>query len=151
MTLCVFSSVGRAADSKSAGREFEPLKACIFAPILSCFTLVNGIDKGVYIFPCYIQDMYMWWISSIAAGQPDLTNMVSISGTRTIPTFYIDRFEYPNQEGVLPLASLSLSDAQSLCAEQGKRLCTSAEDMFRRSARVKYTLVLFAYDDTRLI
>ena len=71
--------------------------------------------------------MYMWWISSIAAGQPDLTNMVSISGTRTIPTFYIDRFEYPNQEGVLPLASLSLSDAQSLCAEQGKRLCTSAE------------------------
>jgi formylglycine-generating enzyme required for sulfatase activity len=53
--------------------------------------------------------------------------MVPISGTEMIPAFYIDRYEYPNKNGVLPIASLSLGDAQELCAEQDKRLCTSAE------------------------
>ena len=53
--------------------------------------------------------------------------MVPITGTETIPAFYIDRFEYPNKEGELPIASLSLEDAKGLCEEQGKRLCTSAE------------------------
>ena len=63
----------------------------------------------------------------MAFGEPDLTHMVSITGTTDIPAYYIDRYEYPNEEGVLPTTGLSLSAAIDLCTGQGKRLCTSAE------------------------
>ena len=71
--------------------------------------------------------MHMWLIVRVAFGEPDFTTMVSIDGTSDIPAYYIDRFEYPNIEGVTPLSGLSLVEAQDLCADQGKRLCTSAE------------------------
>ena len=71
--------------------------------------------------------MSIWLTLPMAFGEPDLTHMVSITGTTDIPAYYIDRYEYPNQNGVLPVASLSLSEAQALCTEQEKRLCTSAE------------------------
>jgi formylglycine-generating enzyme required for sulfatase activity len=40
--------------------------------------------------------------------------------------FCIDEFEYPNQVGVLP-TPVSWNDAQTLCAAEGKRLCTGEE------------------------
>ena len=50
-------------------------------------------------------------------------------GTEGRPYFKtcVDKFEYPNKEGSLPQGNLSYTDAQQLCAQQGKRLCTAEE------------------------
>lgn len=41
--------------------------------------------------------------------------------------YCMDRFEYPNVEGEIPRYDLSWNEADRLCQEQGKRLCSSAE------------------------
>lgn len=41
--------------------------------------------------------------------------------------FYMDVFPYPNEEGAIPLTNVTHSQAQALCDEQGKRLCTELE------------------------
>lgn len=41
--------------------------------------------------------------------------------------FCIDRFEYPNLEGVRPAVMASFHDAREACEVEGKRLCTSSE------------------------
>lgn len=42
-------------------------------------------------------------------------------------TFYIDKYEYPNQAGQKPTAHMNLDMAKAACATQGKRLCTARE------------------------
>ncbi len=44
-----------------------------------------------------------------------------------IPAFLIDRFEYPNREGVEALDMVSWYEAAALCEKEGKRLCTGDE------------------------
>jgi hypothetical protein len=39
----------------------------------------------------------------------------------------IDLYEYPNKMGYMPRAKISFDDAKKMCAQQGKRLCTSEE------------------------
>jgi hypothetical protein len=39
----------------------------------------------------------------------------------------IDKYEYPNRKGSMPRTSVSFDEACSLCAQQGKRLCTDEE------------------------
>lgn len=41
--------------------------------------------------------------------------------------FYIDRFPFPNEEGAIPVTSVSHQEAAALCLEQEKRLCTELE------------------------
>ena len=41
--------------------------------------------------------------------------------------FFIDKYEFPNAKGELPLGNVSFVEAQGMCAEQGKRLCTMHE------------------------
>jgi hypothetical protein len=41
--------------------------------------------------------------------------------------FFIDAFAYPNEEGAIPRTGASHAEARSLCADQGKRLCTELE------------------------
>jgi hypothetical protein len=41
--------------------------------------------------------------------------------------FCIDRYEWPNRKGVLPMSYVSLSQAADSCFTAGKRLCTSEE------------------------
>ncbi len=41
--------------------------------------------------------------------------------------FCIDRYEYPNLEGVLPLLALNWAEATTLCKLSDKRLCTDSE------------------------
>ncbi len=54
--------------------------------------------------------------------------------SRELPTkemsFCIDRFEYPNQKGVYPWIMVSWYEAEDLCAEEGKRLCSEEEWTF---------------------
>ena len=42
-------------------------------------------------------------------------------------SFCIDRFEAPNIQGDLPMVMQSLEDAESWCAERGKRVCRESE------------------------
>jgi hypothetical protein len=39
----------------------------------------------------------------------------------------IDRYEYPNKQGTIPQVNLSFDDAEKLCENAGKRLCTAQE------------------------
>jgi hypothetical protein len=41
--------------------------------------------------------------------------------------FFIDTFAYPNEEGAIPRTGVTLAEAEGLCAEQGKRLCSELE------------------------
>jgi sulfatase modifying factor 1 len=41
--------------------------------------------------------------------------------------YYIDVFPYPNEEGAIPLTNVTQVEAQSLCDEKGKRLCSELE------------------------
>jgi hypothetical protein len=41
--------------------------------------------------------------------------------------FCIDRFEYPNLEGVRPVVMVSWQEARAACESEGKRLCTGSE------------------------
>jgi hypothetical protein len=44
--------------------------------------------------------------------------------------FCMDRYEYPNQKGEVPLTLVDWGGAQALCRERGKRLCTESEFNF---------------------
>lgn len=44
-----------------------------------------------------------------------------------IGEFWIDRFEYPNISGQLPLTDVTWEEARQLCADREQRLCTEAE------------------------
>lgn len=54
------------------------------------------------------------------AGTP--INMVSVNKEDTT-LFYIDRFEYPNRWGSVPLSGVPYLEAAALCRKAGKRLC----------------------------
>ena len=49
------------------------------------------------------------------------------AGMVHVENFYIDVYEYPNQQEVAPRVEVSWSEANALCAAQGKRLCTERE------------------------
>ena len=58
----------------------------------------------------------------------DTKHMVYIEDTEhTQLGFWIDSFEFPNRPNQVPLASVSFPDAQKMCSETGKRLCTAYE------------------------
>lgn len=44
--------------------------------------------------------------------------------------FCMDRYEWPNQEGELPMVLVSWEDARQICQSVGKRLCTEEEFNF---------------------
>jgi formylglycine-generating enzyme required for sulfatase activity len=44
--------------------------------------------------------------------------------------FCMDRYEWPNQEGALPMVLVSWEDARQICASVDKRLCTEDEFNF---------------------
>jgi sulfatase modifying factor 1 len=41
--------------------------------------------------------------------------------------FFIDQFAYPNEEGAIPRTAVTQGEAEALCVEQGKRLCSELE------------------------
>jgi hypothetical protein len=53
---------------------------------------------------------------------PDM-ELVWIGATR----FCVDKYEWPNRQGALPMSYVSLSQAADSCFTAGKRLCTSEE------------------------
>jgi len=47
--------------------------------------------------------------------------------TVDLGTYCIDAYEHPNQNGAIPTANVSWNEAQALCVESGKRLCSENE------------------------
>lgn len=47
--------------------------------------------------------------------------------TQEVHSFCMDRFEYPNQPGILPMRQVTWRVATQACAQTGKRLCTELE------------------------
>jgi hypothetical protein len=41
--------------------------------------------------------------------------------------FYIDTFAYPNEEGAIPLSNVTQAEAETLCKQRAKRLCSELE------------------------
>jgi len=59
--------------------------------------------------------------------------------------YLIDVFEYPNLKGTAPKLSVTYEDAERLCSQSGKRLCTSAE--WERACKGPRSLI-YSYGDT---
>ncbi|UQA62675.1 formylglycine-generating enzyme family protein [Polyangium aurulentum] len=55
---------------------------------------------------------------------------VCLSKERQPMRFCMDRYEWPNQQGELPLFLVSWTDARKLCEGKGKRLCRETEFNF---------------------
>lgn len=50
-----------------------------------------------------------------------------------VKPYCIDRFEYPNVQGAMPMVAVNLSDARAACQTKGKRLC--GEDEWERACK----------------
>ena len=55
------------------------------------------------------------------------------SQSRRIGPFCVDRFEYPNREGAMPVYKVTWEEAKDRCEKKGKRLC--AEEEWERACR----------------
>ena len=62
-----------------------------------------------------------------------------------LPGYLIDAFEYPNLRGATPKTNVSHAEAERLCADAGKRLCSSEE--FEKACRGPKNLI-YGYGDT---
>jgi formylglycine-generating enzyme len=58
------------------------------------------------------------------------TQCVSIAPTPRHMNFCMDRYEYPNRVGEVPLTLVDWKEATRLCETHGKRLCTESEFTF---------------------
>jgi len=58
---------------------------------------------------------------------PDSLSSEPLAQITEVKAFLIDRFEHPNQLGAPPKAEVDFAEAEALCGEQGKRLCTATE------------------------
>lgn len=68
----------------------------------------------------------MVWVD----GQLCVAGFESERGCRVTPAeigVCIDRYEYPNQEGVVPAGMVTFAEAEEACAVEGKRLCRDSE------------------------
>ncbi|MBX2799051.1 MAG: SUMF1/EgtB/PvdO family nonheme iron enzyme [Myxococcales bacterium] len=67
-----------------------------------------------------------------------------IAEKRSTKGFLIDVFEYPNLKGAKPTFGLTYSEAEALCEERGKRLCTA--DEWERACKGPWSRI-YSYGD----
>lgn len=78
------------------------------------------MNKTLYI--ALLLSLFAYRATAQEAEQvPRDVNMVRVDN------FYIDIYEYPNQQGALPQVGITFSEAESLCSALDKRLCTELE------------------------
>jgi serine/threonine protein kinase len=65
--------------------------------------------------------------------------------TTDVSAFLIDRFEYPNVKGRVPVHGVSHAEAEQYCEEAGKRLCSANE--WEKACKGHGNLI-YAYGDT---
>jgi hypothetical protein len=76
----------------------------------------------------------MVWVpeGALVAGTPEgrlprLADQEMAGQQLVLHGFFIDQFAYPNEEGAIPRTGVTQAQAEALCAEQSKRLCTELE------------------------
>jgi formylglycine-generating enzyme required for sulfatase activity len=62
----------------------------------------------------------------------------------------IDRFEYPNQSGVLPAVMGTFDEAEEACAVEGKRLCSDSEWTLACRGTVELSACAFGFRGPRV-
>jgi formylglycine-generating enzyme required for sulfatase activity len=60
-------------------------------------------------------------------GTPSTADQPETAGMIKIGNFYMDRYEYPNIIGELPVTNITWAEATAMCEAIGKRLCTPEE------------------------
>ncbi len=58
---------------------------------------------------------------------PRIAEIEMAGETVELRGFFIDQFPYPNEEGAIPRTGVTRAQAEGLCEERGKRLCTELE------------------------
>ncbi len=58
---------------------------------------------------------------------PRIADMELAAEPVAVGAFFIDQYLHPNEAGAMPTTNVSHADAEKLCAEAGKRLCTEVE------------------------
>lgn len=67
-------------------------------------------------------------IAGTPAGKvPRLADIEMAGDPLELRGFFIDQFPYPNEEGAIPYTGVTRAQAEGLCQERGKRLCTELE------------------------
>lgn len=67
-------------------------------------------------------------IAGTPAGKvPRLADIEMAGDALELRGFFIDQFPYPNEEGAIPHTGVTRAQAEDLCQERGKRLCTELE------------------------
>ena len=64
-----------------------------------------------------------WTLGQDESGEPWIPAARAVA----LESFCVDRYEYPNEAGELPLVNVEWTDAAARCESQGKRLCRSDE------------------------
>ncbi len=75
----------------------------------------------------------------------DAPSFEPLAAVRETDAFLIDVFEYPNLQGAVPKTGVSFRDAERLCEEEGKRLCTA--DEWEKACKGRQNEV-YGYGDT---
>ncbi len=75
----------------------------------------------------------------------DLDDSEPTAEVITLEAFLVDAFEYPNLKGAPPKYGVPYGEAERLCKEQGKRLCTG--DEFEKACKGPQNYV-YGYGDT---
>jgi sulfatase modifying factor 1 len=91
------------------------------------------LDGMVLIDGDYCTNLEMTCLKSTYAPQNkkticwDFKEPTACVGPKEHKRFCIDRYEYPNKKGERPRVMIDFPQAQQLCADQGKRICTETE------------------------
>ena len=62
-----------------------------------------------------------------------------------LPSYYVDRYEFPNRKGEQPVGNVSHNQAKMACEEVGKRLCSA--DEWEKACKGPENLI-YSYGDT---
>ena len=90
-------------------------------------------ESMVLIEGAYCENLEMTCLRSTYAAQNqkticwDFKEPTVCTGPTTHKRYCIDRYEYPNVKGVRPRVMVNFPQAQALCADEGKRVCTETE------------------------
>jgi sulfatase modifying factor 1 len=67
-------------------------------------------------------------VAGTPAGRlPRLADQEMAGEQLVLRAFFMDQFAYPNEEGAIPRTGVTQAEAEALCAERNKRLCTELE------------------------
>ncbi len=67
------------------------------------------------------------WLAGRLHGEMAQSLTEPLAQERRTEGYLIDVFEYPNLKGAEPVTAVSLADAEQMCEDAGKRLCTADE------------------------